>query len=88
MIISLLKNSKYGKSAAGQQELLDFISEIMELDRDFDQLEQDVIQRVIICTTYALPLFSVSCLKFIICVSLFINFLGEKRVNKICCLLL
>ncbi|RZC39308.1 apoptosis inhibitor 5, partial [Asbolus verrucosus] len=58
MIISCLKHSKYGKTAAGQQELLDFISEIMELDRDFDPLEDCIVDKIIICTTHALPLFS------------------------------
>ncbi|XP_974012.2 apoptosis inhibitor 5 isoform X1 [Tribolium castaneum] len=58
LIISCLKNSKYAKTAAGQQELLDFISEIMELDRDFDPLEDCIVDRVIICTTHALPFFS------------------------------
>jgi hypothetical protein len=55
-----LKHSKYGKTAVGQQELLDFISEIMELDGEFDPLEDCTVDRVIICTTHALPLFSVS----------------------------
>ena len=60
MVISCLKKTKYGKTAAGQQELLDFISEIMELDRDFDPLEDGIVDRVIVCTTHALSLFSVS----------------------------
>ncbi|KAJ3660026.1 hypothetical protein Zmor_011682 [Zophobas morio] len=58
MVISCLKKTKYGKTAAGQQELLDFISEIMELDRDFDPLEDGIVDRVIVCTTHALSLFS------------------------------
>lgn len=58
IIITCLKHSKYGKTAVGQQELLDFISEIMELDGEFDPLEDCTVDRVIICTTHALPLFS------------------------------
>ncbi|KAK9869942.1 hypothetical protein WA026_006040 [Henosepilachna vigintioctopunctata] len=61
IIMPYLTSSKYGKTLSGANQLLDTIGEQMDLDQDFDPLEQGGIEKLITCLKYALPLFSPKC---------------------------
>lgn len=55
-----LISSKYGKTLSGANNLLEIIAEQMDLDQEFDHEEIGSIEKLIMCTKYAINLFSVS----------------------------
>lgn len=55
-----LISSKYGKTISGANQLLELISEQMDLDQEFDPQEKGSVEKLIMCTSYAISLFSVS----------------------------
>lgn len=54
--------SKFGKTVAGQQELVDLVADKIEINESFDPLEEGTsnTDRLVLCVESILPLFSVS----------------------------
>lgn len=60
LILTILKDSSYGKSTIGQQELIRFIGDTLELDREVDPLEKNTIDKIVLATQQAISFFTVS----------------------------
>ncbi|XP_044748938.1 apoptosis inhibitor 5 [Coccinella septempunctata] len=61
IIMPYLISSKYGKTLSGANQLLDTIAEQMDLDQEFDPQETGSIEKLVMCTKYAITLFSPKC---------------------------
>lgn len=61
IIMPYLISSKYGKTLSGANNLLEIIAEQMDLDQEFDHEEIGSIEKLIMCTKYAINLFSPKC---------------------------
>lgn len=60
IILTVLKDSNFGKTTVGQQELVRFIGEALELDKEVNILEKNAIDKIIVATQHALLFLSVS----------------------------
>jgi len=62
-----LRWSKFGKTVAGQQELVDLVADKIEINESFDPLEEGTsnTDRLVLCVDSILPLFSVSFFDFL-----------------------
>lgn len=62
IIMPYLRWSKFGKTVAGQQELVDLVADKIEINESFDPLEEGTsnTDRLVLCVDSILPLFSVS----------------------------
>lgn len=75
-VVPFLSTSKLTKTTAGQQELINAITERAELNKEFDPQDTDNLHcdRIILCTEHALPLFNVSFIFKVTCVFINIGF--------------
>lgn len=55
-------HSKFGRTVAGQQELVDLVADKIEINESFDPLEEGTsnTDRLVLCVESILPLFNVS----------------------------
>ncbi|CAH1098954.1 unnamed protein product, partial [Psylliodes chrysocephalus] len=78
-VVPFLSTSKLTKTTAGQQELINAITERAELNKEFDPQDTDNLHcdRIILCTEHALPLFNANVES-----TNFVKFYCDQILNK------
>ena len=59
LVMAILGQCKIADTVSGQQQLVDLVGEQCNLNQPFNPVDQEHLDRIIICIKHALPYFSV-----------------------------
>ena len=76
LMMGILRDLKTCQSVKGYQQLVDLVTEQVDLTRPLDPTDLESVQRLISCTKQALPYFSVCLYCLFIYLSIFVFFLS------------